>query len=239
MSGGIDRPDWGSEPDEAFVPDPPTEAQQRQAVAKAEKAERYPDWPLVEEPETPQYLATEFPDEAARIRQLDAELEAEVEADERAEGHTVMVSDATLPADLAIAWDSDPAGAEYRLAEAQSSALVVLNELDADDRQLAESSFHDMPETVQSALLTELGLGGGGSCKSATEDELDTFSGSDEGAELVDFWKGRASKNLGMVHQRIKRIVGGLSASEQKAAWKFFDDLPSRGKIAALCVLAG
>jgi hypothetical protein len=169
---------------------------------------------------------------------MEREIVAEAKAEE-AEERALMPVDGELPAELISQWDNDPAGADFRRTEAASSALAIMDELDDHDRQLAESSFHDMPETVQSALLTELGLGGGGSCKSATEDELDTFSGSDEGAELVDFWKGRASKNLGMVHQRIKRIVGGLSASEQKAAWQFFDDLPSRGKIAALCVLAG
>ncbi len=68
--------------------------------------------------------------------------------------------------------------------------------------------------------------------------ELDHFAGSEAGSVLVPFWKGAAARKFGRVQQRIFRIEAGLSQSEQDAVWSWFDDLPERAAIAALCVLA-
>ena len=216
----VDRPDWSG--GEVVTTEAP------------KSTGSHPDWPLAEPVETPKYLETEYPDMKAEIDEREAEIAAEVEAEER----ELVPVDGELPAQLIADWKADPAGETFRIAEAQSSALAVLEELDADDRQLAESGFHEMPEAAQTAILVELGLGGGGSCKSASEDELDTFAGSDEGAILVPFWRGKAGKNLGMVKQRLERIEAGMSNYERDAAWSWFDALPERAAIAAYCVLA-
>ncbi len=89
------------------------------------------------------------------------------------------------------------------------------------------------------AILGELSLGDAGSVKSASQAELDHFAGSEAGSVLVPFWKGAAARNFGRVQQRIFRIEADLSQSEQDAVWDWFDDLPSQGRIAVLCTLAG
>ena len=70
-------------------------------------------------------------------------------------------------------------------------------------------------------------------------DDIEDFSDSPEGEILTDFWRGRTARNLGAVRQRLGRIEAGMSGSERDAAWQWFEAMPSRAKVAALCVLAG
>jgi len=111
--------------------------------------------------------------------------------------------------------------------------------LSAGRIQTAEAGFHDLSDSAQTAILIELGLGGGGSAKSASKEQLAVFADSPEGHELTDFWQHRTAKNLGMALQRIGRIEAGMSAAEFDSTLEWFEGLSGRAKVVALCVLAG
>ena len=197
---------------------------------------RFADDPA-EEPAASARLPTEYPDEVAEIRHRDAEIDAEIAREEA--GLPVPSGGSDLPARLEAEWRNSSAGYDFRMAEAGGAVEGLLDALNTEDQIEVEQSFHALNGNVQAAILGELGLGGGGATRTASQADIDRFAASELGSVLVPFWRGRAGKNLGMVNQRIGRIEAGMSESDKAAMWSWFDDLPERAAVAALCVLAG
>jgi hypothetical protein len=145
-----------------------------------------------------------------------------------------------LPPLLMAAWhrQNDPQHYEWRIAEAQASAGAVLSQLEPGDRRAVEAGFHALPETAQAVILDEISDDGDYDVELLDEDEIEILSCSEEGSLLTVFWGDDAADNWSRVIARIGTISDVLPPEERGAAWAFFEALPSRGKIATLCLLA-
>lgn len=186
------------------------------------------------------YVKTEFPDEVAAMKKRDAEIDAEIAEEDREEGANLPTVSDSVSLDPAMVSDWERSGgADFHLGQVQSTAQALLDAFSSDERATVQSGFDALPDGVQTAVFTELAKAGQGRVQHASEAELEEFSSSPEGEVLTRFWRGKAERNVGIVRQRLSRIEAGMSKSEIESAWAFFEAMPSRAKIAVMCVLAG
>jgi hypothetical protein len=145
-----------------------------------------------------------------------------------------------LPKGLTQAWftNGDPTAPERHLAEAQASAGAVLAVLTDDQRQIIEASFHGLPELAQGCIIHELSDNQDYDVDPLSDDEMDRLAESPEGELLMDFWGDEANTNWSRAVARMGVIADYLDEDDAEAAWAYFDSLPSKAKIACLCVLA-
>ncbi len=99
--------------------------------------------------------------------------------------------------------------------------------------------FDGLPQAAQTAIITELALSPGGAVREADAGELQHFATTEEGAELVQEWRSRAGRKVGTIHDRVQRILGGMSAGEQETALAWFDNLTAAQAKSVLRGLAG
>ncbi|WP_297833926.1 hypothetical protein [uncultured Roseibium sp.] len=116
--------------------------------------------------------------------------------------------------------------------------MAVLDRQDEDLQDEFLISFDTLPEAVQTAIFSELSLGGAGLVKQASDAEMVEFAKSEEGAELIAGWGSLASRNVTKVFNAVRRITNSLSASELESLWSWFEYQDSATAIAILWTLA-
>ena len=73
------------------------------------------------------------------------------------------------------------------------------------------NSFDRLPERIQTAIFTEMGLGSAGSVKPASQAEIDDLAGQPEWDSLIREWRGKAPRNVAIVLEKLGRIEERLS----------------------------
>lgn len=136
-------------------------------------------------------------------------------------------------------WLSDPAGYSHRIKVASNYAWGLLESLDDRSANALRTSFDRLPMGVQVAFISELSSEPARSTKVASAAAMEAFQRSQVGHRLVQFWGGRAERNVGMVQSRLRRIESQLSQHEVDAAWAWIDSLPDRAVEGVMCLLAG
>ncbi len=130
-------------------------------------------------------------------------------------------------------------GVEHHLGVAQGAAQAVLDAMPGDDQAGFRGGFDGLPQAAQTAIITELALLPGGGVRVANAEELQRFGEDEAGGELVQEWRSRAGRKLGIIHDRVQRILGGMSDGEQETALAWFDELNAAQAKAVLRTLAG
>ena len=108
-----------------------------------------------------------------------------------------------------------------------------------EDKAGFQNGFDALPAGVQTAIVSELALSPGGAVRMASQEELQRFASTPEGAELVAEWRSRAGRKIGDVRARMERILDGMSPAEEEKALDWFDALSSPQAKAVLRALAG
>lgn len=126
---------------------------------------------------------------------------------------------------LAAEWDAS-GGFAARLAQAQRSAITILERLDPIGRADFIAAFDGLPEAIRTTLFSEISLGSSGSVRQASDVDVARFASTSEGRDLVDEWGPRARRHVAIVRDRIGRILKRMSAEEAEAATEWFETLP-------------
>ncbi len=146
----------------------------------------------------------------------------------------------TQPLDQTMLDDwSRTGGQEFHLGVAQGAARGVLDAMPVEDKAGFESGFDGLPQAAQTAIISELALSPGGAVREADAGELQHFATTEEGAELVQEWRSRAGRKVGTIHDRVQRILGGMSPGEEETALAWFDNLTAAQAKSVLRGLAG
>ncbi len=130
-------------------------------------------------------------------------------------------------------------GLEFHLGVAQGAAQAVLDAMPVEDKAGFESGFDGLPQAAQTAIITELALSPGGAVRLPNAEELQNFAADEAGGELVQEWRSRAGRKVGIIHDRVQRILGGMSEGEEKTALAWFDNLTAAQAKSVLRGLAG
>ena len=130
-------------------------------------------------------------------------------------------------------------GVEHHLGVAQGAAKAVLDAMPVEDKAGFRGGFDALPQAAQTAIISELALSPGGAVREADAGELQHFATTEEGAELVQEWRSRAGRKVGTIHDRVQRILGGMSDGEQEKALTWFDNLTAAQAKSVLRGLAG
>ena len=211
---GIERADWTDGPPDTPSPVP----------AKTQGISR-PDWNGAE-PEPP-----------AEVSKSEAHPDWPLVPDEPETPHleaaerTADSITETMMAELA-------ASGEYDLGMAHEAIEATLDAVPLSDQAGFEAGFDGLPPGAQKAIIGELALPGNEYEGMADEDELENFSSTPEGAELVQEWDDDADINLERVQARLSRIEANTSPAAIETLWDWFDNLPSAQAKAVLQVLA-
>ncbi len=212
----IPRPDWTDGPPDVPAPAPGKE----QSISRPDwsapaddvpaPVEGRPDWPI--EPAEPAEPAEEAPKYLA-------------EPEEVSPDHPPVV-ELTLT-------DEHDAGI------AHGAVTAVLDAIPAADLAGFEAGFDALPPGAQQAIVGELALSDRAELEAwASDDELEEFATTPEGAELVSAWGDEADDRLGMIQARLSRIEANISPAAIDTMWAWFDSLPSAQAKAVYQVLA-
>ena len=117
-------------------------------------------------------------------------------------------------------------GIEHHLGQAQGAARVALDAMPTIDQTEFEKGFDKLPSGAQTAVYAELALTPGGSVHQASEAELEHFASMPEGAELVQEWRSRAGRNVGIIHDRLNRMLERMSPADEETTWQWLENLP-------------
>ena len=118
-------------------------------------------------------------------------------------------------------------GIEHHLGQAQGAARVVLDAMPTISNQAEfEKGVDKLPSRAQTAVYAELALTSGGSVHQASEAELEHFASMPEGAELVQEWRSRAGRNVGIIHDRLNRMLERMSPADGETTWQWLENLP-------------
>jgi len=126
---------------------------------------------------------------------------------------------------LVAEWEAS-GGFIARLAQAQRSAIAILERLDPDQRAAFTAGFDALPEGVRSTLFSEIALGTAGSARNASDTDVARFASTPEGRAMVKEWGHRVNRNLAVIRDRISRILVRMTAEDIDAAATWFDALP-------------
>lgn len=140
-----------------------------------------------------------------------------------------------LDEDLAASW-SEEGGVSIRLDVAQAAVKNILNQLEPDLALEVLTSFNRLPSGIQNAVYREFSLGSPGYVKSASDDDVSVFSRSEDGAELVREWRGKAGRNVAVIRNRLRRLMSGMNEADREAVWSWFGELDAG---AAKAVMSG
>lgn len=174
----------------------------------------------------PVSYAKNAPAEFAGNRQVAGEAIAEVLAD--------------LPTSAEAAWMDDPGGPEVRLATAQKS-LAIFSTLDGWQQHEVATAFEIMPQAVQRAVFTELGLGEPEARRLPTEFETRWFEnavGGDVEATLKNYWGPFYLRRVTKCAARAKRVMRQLSPGGQRQLDDWWSDLTDEQAACAMIALA-
>jgi hypothetical protein len=127
---------------------------------------------------------------------------------------------------------------DHDLSIAHEAVQATLDAVPIADRAGFEAGFDGLPPGAQKAIIGELAQPGREWETLADEDELENFSSTPEGAELVSLWGDDADVNLGRVQARLSRIEANTSPAAIETLWDWFDNLPSAQAKAVLQELA-
>ena len=75
--------------------------------------------------------------------------------------------------------------------------------------------------------------------REANAEELQNFAADEAGGELVQEWRSRAGRKVGIIHDRVQRMLGGMSDGEQETALNWFYSLTAAQAKSVLRGLAG
>jgi hypothetical protein len=139
---------------------------------------------------------------------------------------------------LLAEWE-DAGGIDAHLAIAQKAAGSALNALGGEDRTALQDGFDGLPAGAQTQVIRFLGITPGGNVRPASDAALEAFAQTEEGAELVTEWRGRAAQKLGAVRGRMDLMLSGMSDADRAAAEQWFNALPAKQAAAVLRALAG
>lgn len=108
---------------------------------------------------------------------------------------------------------------EYRFAVALEAARGVTRRLDAAAQADFINHFEaSLSDTAKAAVIDELGAGGPGNVRSATQEQIDDFArGSEAGARCVKSWSGRAARRVGVLLHRTERLARAVSETDRAA----------------------
>ncbi len=218
----IDRPDWPAA-------EPPEPAPQRpQSIPR-------PDWDGSEagpEPE-PEALPVEMSKPATSpIERPD--WDGEPEPDEEPESLEPESLEPQLDESLesrhlkAISNSED-----HDLDSAREAVDSILSDMPAQAD--FESGFNELPGEVHNAVLGELALTDRENAPYANVEEVNLFSTTPEGKQLVELWGTDADIHLGILQARLSRMENNTDMSE---AWDWYDSLTSEQAKTVIQVLA-
>lgn len=129
-------------------------------------------------------------------------------------------------------FDEDVYRARWRAA---SDVLVSLSE---DEAAVFRSGFERMSEAAQLVAIDELASRAPMVSEPTTERGLAEFSRTSVGAALVREWGADAGRRLGVVRERMYRMLGQLSARDGDALGDWLDGLSEASLTAVLRKLA-
>ncbi|MEZ0020060.1 hypothetical protein [Sinorhizobium fredii] len=117
-----------------------------------------------------------------------------------------------LPASLASRWNArESGGLGFRLGIAQNAAATVLGRLTEESQADLVAAVDSLPESARTAIYDELAQGVSGYVRDASQAEVNAFSASDIGRELVKEWGGRAAKRIATFNKRADRMLDSMS----------------------------
>jgi len=138
-----------------------------------------------------------------------------------------------LPGQAVEAWQEDPAGAAHRWRTLRD-AVSVVGELEEEDREDIVRSFEWLPSNIQAVVLQELAMPPW-KRRSASREEVERFTGCDEGFVLAQHWRGKTDQNVGFVLHRIRQIRAKLSGTEWERLERWLNGL-TREQMIAVCI---
>lgn len=144
---------------------------------------------------------------------------------------------AFIDEDLRDEWERS-GSVTYWMTQATMNAEAILDRI--ADRQAFEDTFDDLPVSVQSAFFAELALQPDTRVRPATKSDIERFTTTQEGRDLVALWGDEAPRKVGIIQQRIERMM--TRAKTQRDidignAW--FDGLSGGDAKAVLIELTG
>lgn len=117
-----------------------------------------------------------------------------------------------LPASLASRWNArESGGLGFRLGIAQNAAATVLGRLTEESQADLVAAVDSLPEGVRAVVYEELGQGVSGYVRDASQAEVNAFSESAVGHELVKEWGGRAAKRIATFNKRADRMLDAMT----------------------------
>jgi len=123
---------------------------------------------------------------------------------------------------------------------AVESAAEIMRALSVwDQASLVESFDFALPEAVQKAAIAELAAGPPHLVPVASASDLKRFETDEDNAALAREWGTRAAARLGTYRARLRRILGGLSASDRRQAVHWLNTAPPTEYAAIVRQLAG
>ncbi|HQS14402.1 hypothetical protein [Reyranella sp.] len=124
--------------------------------------------------------------------------------------------------------------------KAVESAAEIMRALSVwDQASLVEAFDFALPEAVQRAAITELAAGPPRVAPVASAADLERFQTDEDNAALARAWGARAAACLGTYRARLRRILGGLSASDRRQAIHWLNSAPPKEYAAIVRQLAG
>lgn len=124
--------------------------------------------------------------------------------------------------------------------KAVESAAEIMRALSVwDQASLVEAFDFALPEAVQRAAIAELAAGPPRVAPVASPADLERFQSDEDNAALAREWGARAAACLGMFQARLRRILGGLSASDRRQAVHWLNSAPPKEYAAIARQLAG
>lgn len=180
-----------------------------------------------------------FKDGAKQAREIELlEMREKLRAQPPAESEAVDYGDAPgLDPALLEEWEN-AAGVEYHLQTAQRSAQAALDGLEDEDRAALQTGFDGLPRGAQTAVFRFLALEPGGSSRSASNEALQEFASTEEGAELAKEWGREAGRLVGVVRSRMNLMLQSMTPEDRSAATEWFDRLSPSQAGAVLRALA-
>jgi hypothetical protein len=177
------------------------------------------------------------PDWSVQVSTADIETGAATGLDAYEVAQAALSVPSDLDTDLAASWALE-GGVSIRLGVAQAAVKSVLNQLEPDLAREVLTSFNRLPSGIRNSVYREFSLGSSGYVKSASNDEVSAFSKSEDGAELVREWRGKAGRNVAVVRNRLNRLMSSMNEADRETAWGWFGGLDATAAMTVLRELA-
>ena len=141
-----------------------------------------------------------------------------------------------LPKAVLDEWERTD-GVGPNLERARGTAQVALDELGEAEGASLVQGFDSLPEGAQAAAFRFLAIAPGRAAP-ASEDAVQAFGSTEEGASLIQEWGRQAATNIGTVRTRIELIASSMNEADRAAATAWFENLSPTQAAAVMRALA-